>query len=204
MDKSRDVEKEIVEAARRVFHSKGFKEATMRDIAAEANINLAMLHYYFRSKDNLFLIVFDESFRRLYEKIAKSISDPEWSVFDKIRMITNEYLSFFQNEPSLPPFIIGEVIRNPEKIGKRLRQIVDPQNTFKAFAEQLQKECMEGKIRPVSAFTLLLNTLSLCVFPAISKSVMQELLEYDEITMKKLLDDRKKEVAEFIINAIKI
>jgi AcrR family transcriptional regulator len=204
MEKARNVEQEIVEAARRVFHFKGYKEATMRDIASEANINMAMLHYYYRSKDNLFFLVFDESFRLLYEKISGCVSDPKVDIFDKIRLIAKEYLTFFQSQPFIPTFIVGEIIRNPEKIGKRLREIVDPSTTFKIFSEQLQKECKKGTIRQISALNLLLNTLSLCVFPAISKPVIQEVLKFDSYTMDAILESRKNEVAEFIINAIKI
>jgi len=75
MRQNRNVEQDIVEAARKVFQEKGYKEATMRDIAAEANINMAMLHYYFRSKDNLFYIVFDEAFKMLYIEIIKIITN---------------------------------------------------------------------------------------------------------------------------------
>jgi TetR/AcrR family transcriptional regulator len=203
MEKTRNVEQDIVEAARRVFQTKGYKEATMRDIASEANINMAMLHYYYRSKDNLFFIVFDESFHMLYEKIASRISDPNLDIFDKIRAVTNEYLSFFHHKPYLPPFIIGEVIRNPANIGKRLHEIINPLDTFKTFSEQLQKECDKGTIRQISTLNLLLNTLSLCIFPAISRPVLQELLCFDEATMDAHMEVRKTEVAEFIINAIK-
>lgn len=204
MEKARNVEQEIVEAARRVFHAKGYKEATMRDIASEANINMAMLHYYYRSKDNLFFLVFDESFRVLYEKISSCISDPNIDIFEKIRMITREYLSFFQNQPFVPPFIIGEIIRNPEKIGKRLRESINPNSIFRNFSEQLQKECEKGTIKQISALNLLLNILSLCVFPAISKPVLQEVLNFDSYTMDAVLEARKNEVAEFIISALRV
>jgi TetR/AcrR family transcriptional regulator len=204
MEKGRNVELEIIQAARRVFQIKGYKEATMRDIASEANINMAMLHYYYRSKDNLFFLVFDESFRDLYEKISSNISDPDIDIFEKIRMITNAYLTFFNNSPYVPPFVVGEIIRNPEEIGKRLQKIINPIDTFKKFSEQLQKECDKGTIRQISALTLLLNTLSLCIFPAISRPVLQEVLNFDSVTMEAHLEIRKNELADFIINAIKV
>lgn len=204
MEKGRNTEQDIIEAARKVFHTKGYKEATMRDIAAEANINMAMLHYYYRSKDNLFFIVFDESFKELYEKIAANISDPNLNIFDKIRLITNEYVSFFTDRPYIPSFIIGEVIRDPQKTGKRFREIINPLDTFKLFSEQLQDEYNKGTIREISAFTLLLNMISLCVFPAIARPVFREVLNLDSNLIDGVLEERKGEVAEFIINAIKI
>jgi TetR/AcrR family transcriptional regulator len=204
VDKNRNAEQDIINAARKVFHEKGYKEATMRDIASEANINMAMLHYYYRSKDNLFFLVFDEAFRELYEKIAVNISNPGISIFDKIRLITNEYLTFFNSKPYMPPFIIGEVIRNPEKVGKRLHEIIKPTETFNVFSEQLQAECDKGNIRQISALTLVLNTLSLCVFPAISQPVLQGVLDFDSAKMDALHEERKRELADFIINAIRM
>ena len=203
MEKNRNVEKEIVDAARRVFHVKGYKESTMRDIASEANINMAMLHYYFRSKDNLFFIVFDEAFRLLYGKIATYVADSSMEIFDKIRAITKEYISFFNSQPYLPPFVVGEIIRSPDKIGKRLQDIISPTDMFRIFSDQLQKEYEKGRIKKISALTLILNIVSLCVFPAISKAVLQEVLSFDDVSMNMVLKLREHEVADFIINAIK-
>jgi TetR/AcrR family transcriptional regulator len=204
MEKSRNVEMDIIEAAGKVFQEKGYKEATMRDIAAEANINLAMLHYYYRCKDNLFYLVFDKAFRMLYENIAANIANTEMDVFSKIRLITREYISFFNNQPQLPPFIVGEIIRNPEKIGKRLLENTRAPEIFRVFSEQLQKEFEAGTIKQITAFTLVINILSLCVFPAISRPVIQEVFSLDSVAMDEILESRKNEVAEFIISAIRI
>jgi TetR/AcrR family transcriptional regulator len=203
MEKIRNVELDIIDAARKVFHEKGYKEATMRDIAAQANINMAMLHYYYRSKDNLFLLVFDESLRTLYEKIAKVVSSTDKDIFVKIEEICNQYISFFSLQPNIPPFIIGEVIRNPEKIGKRLLECTNAPEIFRVFSEQLQHEHNKGTIIQISALTLVVNMLALCVFPAISRPVIQSIFSYNEEQMNALLESRKHEVSEFIINAIR-
>ena len=203
MRQNRNTEQEIVEAARKVFQEKGFKEATMRDIAAETNINMAMLHYYFRSKDNLFYIVFDEAFKLLYSDIIKVLSNNELDLFDKIRTIVSEYITFFQEKPYLPQFIIGEVIRNPEKIGDRMQRNTSLVLAFRSFSEQLKVEGEKGTIKQVSPISLLLNIISLCVFPAIAKPMIVEAIGIEAATFDLAIEVRKKEVADFIINAIK-
>jgi len=203
MRQNRNTEQEIVEAARKVFQEKGFKEATMRDIAAEANINMAMLRYYFRSKDNLFYIVFDEAFKLLYSDIIKVLSNNELDLFDKIRTIVSEYITFFQEKPYLPQFIIGEVIRNPEKIGDRMQRNTSLVLAFRSFSEQLKVEREKGTIKQVSPISLLLNIISLCVFPAIAKPMIVEAIGIEAATFDLAIEVRKKEVADFIINAIK-
>lgn len=203
MRQNRNVEQDITDAARKVFQEKGFKEATMRDIAAEANINMAMLHYYFRSKDNLFYIVFDEAFKMLYSKIILIISNEEFDLFQKIRTIVSEYITFFSENPFLPQFIMGEVIRNPEKIGERMQRNTSLIIAFRIFSEQLKKECEKGTVKQISALSLLLNIISLCVFPAIARPIINEVVGMEIAAYDVANEARKQEVADFIINAIK-
>jgi AcrR family transcriptional regulator len=203
MRQNRNVEQDITEAARKVFQEKGFKEATMRDIAAEANINMAMLHYYFRSKDNLFYIVFDEAFKMLYSKIILIISNEEFDLFQKIRTIVSEYITFFSENPFLPQFIMGEVIRNPEKIGERMQRNTSLIVAFRIFSEQLKVECEKGTVKQISALSLLLNIISLCVFPAIARPIINEVVGMEIAAYDVANEARKQEVADFIINAIK-
>ncbi|HPT20517.1 MAG TPA: TetR/AcrR family transcriptional regulator [Bacteroidales bacterium] len=204
MEKTRNVEQDIIEAARKVFQKNGFREATMRDIANEANINLAMVHYYFRSKDNLFYIVFDEAFRMLYEKITKIITNEKLDIFEKIRILVNEYISFFNKNPQIPLFIVREIIRNPEEIGDRMKININPVPTFNHFACQLQEEYEKGTIRKISALSLVINIISLCVFPALAKSIIINVSGLTEVEMEAIAESRKKEVADFIINSIRV
>lgn len=204
MKKDRNTEQDIIEAARLVFQEKGFKEATMRDIASRANINMAMVHYYFRSKENLFFMILDEAFRLLVEKIVAVLTNGELDIFDKIRTIVREYITFFSEKPYLPQFLMGEVIRNPEWIGKRMLENMSFLTIFRTFSDQLEKEYEKGTIRQISALSLLLNIISLCVFPAIIKPMAYQVNDCDNSVFDLVIEDRKTEVADFIIKAIKV
>ncbi len=204
MKQDRNTEQNIIVAAKKIFQVKGFKEATMRDIAAEANVNMAMLHYYFRSKENLFFLVLDEAFRLLVEKIVTVLTNDNLDIFEKIRTIVREYITFFCEKPYLPQFIMGEVIRNPEWIGKRMFENMSFLIVFRTFSEQLEKEYENGKIQHISALSLLLNIISLCVFPAIVKPLVSEESVSDCSFFDVLIENRKTEVADFIIKAIKV
>lgn len=204
MKKDRNTEQDIIEAARLVFQEKGYKEATMRDIAARANINMAMVHYYFRSKENLFFMILDEAFRLLVEKIVAVLTNEELDIFEKIRTIVREYITFFAEKPYLPQFLMGEVIRNPEWIGKRMLENMSFLTIFRTFSDQLEKEYEKGTIRQISALSLLLNIVSLCVFPAIIKPMAYQVNDCDSSVFDLVIEDRKTEVADFIIKAIKV
>ena len=204
MKQDRDTEKDIIQAARKIFQKKGFKETTMRDVAAEANVNMAMLHYYFRSKENLFFLVLDEAFRLLVEKIVTILTNDSLDIFEKIRAIVKEYITFFSEKPYLPQFIMGEMIRNPEWIRKRMVQNMSFLIVFRTFSEQVEKEYEKGTIQHISALSLLLNIMSLCVFPAIVKPIVQDNSDAAKTSVFDLvIENRKTEVADFIIKAIK-
>jgi AcrR family transcriptional regulator len=204
MRQDRNTEQAIVEAACKIFQEKGFKEATMRDIAAVANINMAMVHYYFRSKENLFFLVLNESFSLLLEKVIAILTNDQLDIFEKIRAIVREYITFFAEKPYLPQFLMGEVIRNPERIGKQMLKNMNFLSVFRTFSDQLEREHEKGTIQHISALSLLLNIISLCVFPAIVKPVACNVSNFDSTVFDHLIEDRKTDVADFIIRAIKI
>lgn len=204
MKQDRNTEQNIILAAQKIFQGKGFKEATMRDIAAEAQVNMAMLHYYFRSKENLFFLVLDEAFRLLVEKIVTVLTNDKLDIFEKIRTIVREYITFFFEKPYLPQFIMGEMIRNPEWIGKRILENMSFLIVFRTFSEQLEKEYENGTIQHISALSLLLNIISLCAFPAIVKPLVADDAKQECSFFDMLIENRKTEVADFIIKAIKI
>jgi TetR/AcrR family transcriptional regulator len=205
MKQDRNTEQDIVIAAQKIFQQKGFKETTMRDIATEARVNIAMVHYYFRSKENLFFLVLDEAFRLLVEKIIAVLTNDHLDILEKIRTIVREYITFFSEKPYLPQFFMGEMIRNPEWIGKRM--VADDMNfqlVYKTFSDQLEQECEKGTIRQISALSLLLNIISLCIFPAIVKPLVSKADNSKMDVFNLLIENRKTEVADFIIKAIQI
>jgi AcrR family transcriptional regulator len=204
MGTNRNAEQDILNAAREIFFEKGFKETTMRDIANKANINMAMLHYYFRSKENLFQLVFDEAFKLIYEKLTQNMADDTIDIFGKIRMFIYEYITLFDNNPLIAPFITSELIRNPEKFSKKIIGLITPAATFKLFSNQLENEIEKGTIRPISTLSLLIYMLSLCTYPAILKPVIPQIFSgIDTVTDIDIHVSRKDEIANFVIQAIK-
>ena len=112
-----NVEQDIVNAAQDIFVEKGYDGATMREIAARAGINISMLHYYFRSKDNLFDIVFNRVFQRLYGRIFEVMASSE-DLFAKLQTIVDLYLQTVSENPRVPGFILNEVTRRPVGNGR--------------------------------------------------------------------------------------
>lgn len=194
-------EEEILNAAKDIFQQKGMAGARMQEIADKAKINKALLHYYYRSKQLLFEAVFKNAFNLLAPQIGKVLND-DTDLFEKIRNFTNNYVSFVIKHPYLPNFLIQELNRNPEFIEK-LRTSENFPSTEK-FKLQVITAINEGKIRTIESEQLLINIIAMNIFPFIGEPLLMALTNVDKKKYDELLQNRKTEAAEFIINAIKI
>ena len=198
--KDENTEEQILEAAKNVFQTKGMDGARMQEIADKAGINKAMLHYYYRSKQLLFEAVFKNVFSLLAPHLNAILNDDS-SIEEKVKNFTFNYISFISKHPYLPNFIIQELNRNPEFI----LQMKDSKGfpNLAKFKEQVDREVEKGSIKPISAEQLFINILALNIFPFVAKPLIMAFSNVDSKAYKQLMEDRKTEVADFIINSIK-
>ena len=199
MEKS--AEEKILAAAKKVFIAKGMFGARMQDIADEAGINKALLHYYFRSKEKLFEVIFLEAAQKLFPKI-NSIFESDIPLFKKIENFCEEYISVMIENPYLPLFVLNEISHDPANFLDRIwgkQNLPRPQK----FLEQIEKEVKKGTIKKISPLHLLMNLISLTIFPFVAKSMFQFTLHLDELQYRSVMEQRKKEIPKFIIDSIK-
>ena len=202
MSKTKDenTEQQILNAAKNVFQTKGMDGARMQEIADTAGINKAMLHYYYRSKQLLFEAVFKNAFSLLAPQLNAILNDDS-TVEDKVKNFTSNYISFIIKHPYLPNFIIQELNRNQDFIFK-LKGNKDFPNLEK-FKKQVDEEVNKGIIKPISGEQLFINIMALNIFPFIAKPLIMAFANADNKAYMQLMEDRKTEVANFIINSIK-
>ncbi|MEO8413363.1 MAG: TetR/AcrR family transcriptional regulator [Ginsengibacter sp.] len=194
-------EEKILAAAKKVFILKGMSGARMQDIADEAGINKALLHYYFRSKEKLFEVIFMEAAQKLFPKI-NSIFESEMPLFEKIENFSDEYITVMTENPYLPLFVLNEISRDPQNFLKKIigkQHLPRPQK----FLDQIEREVKKGTIKKISPLQLLMNLISLSVFPFVAKSMIQFTLGLDELQYRVIMEQRKKEIPKFIIDSIK-
>lgn len=193
-------EEKIFEAARLVFQKKGFAAARMQEIADVAGINKAMLHYFYRNKQQLFEAVFKNAFAQIVPQLNE-IFNSEESVFDKIKKFTHNYISFISQNQFLPAFIIQEMNNNPEFVYNLLQNGSAPNPEF--FLKQIQIEIDNKVIKPINPKHLIMNILALCVFPFAAQTMVKGILQISEPEFEMLMQERKTLIAEQIINSIK-
>ena len=194
-------EQKIKEAAIKVFTLKGKDGARMQDIADEANINKAMLHYYFRNKQKLFEIVFEEKLMELFSTF-QIILDSDLDFEEKIRKFIDTEIEMLSQYPMLPMFVLNEIGKKPDMLAKKY-STKGPKLIKESFKTIVEKEIEKGNIRKVDPRQLLINLMSMCIYPVIAKPVIQLVIDADENSFADLLETRKKLVADLLLNDLK-
>ena len=158
-------EQKIEEAAKKIFTQKGFAATKTRDIAEEAGINLALLNYYFGSKENLFKIIVLKKFKELFGLLTPVLSDDKISLEEKTKTLVDYYTELLMENEELPIFVLNE-LRNHEKIFDEVLQ------TARTISQPvIEKQLKEKKIN-LSVPDFIINVLSFTIFPFVAKPLL--------------------------------
>lgn len=195
-----NTEQHILHAAITVFQKKGMAGARMQEIADEAQINKAMLHYYFRNKQQLFEAVLMKAFQKLAPQM-NIIFALEIDVYEKIKQFTASYIDFVLENPYLPAFIMHELNNNPEFVTKLKLHPHKPDP--KPLLRQFEEEVKAGNIKDIPPRQLLLNLFSLTIFPFVGGTLFKVILDITDTDYQKLLLERKTLIADQFIESIR-
>lgn len=198
MADEKDTEQKIFEAAKQVFLEHGTARARMQEIADEAGINKALVHYYFRSKDRLSEAVFREAVGRFLPRIFTVITS-EQSLEEKVETIIHEYIDFLGDNPHLPGFVIYEINYHPERAKQFVRSIGVPD--LGPLQEQIEQRVEAGELRPISVEQFVVNLIALCVFPFVARPMLEMVLDL-EGDFDAFIEQRQRELPSFFLNAL--
>jgi AcrR family transcriptional regulator len=189
-------EEKIIRAADKLFTQKGYAATKTRDIAEEAGTNLALLNYYFGSKENLYKKVVQEKLKMLLGAMGPILSDEWIPLKDKIKTIIDKYTNLLLENEELPIFILNELSVNKElfvEITQNTRQIAQP-----VIEKQLKEKNIE-----MSAANLIINTLSLTMFPFVAKPLIISSGLVRESDFVQFVTGRKDKILDWIIKTTK-
>ena len=197
-DQKADVstEQKIKDAARIVFMKKGYAATRTRDIAEEAGINLALLNYYFRSKQKLFEIIMMETLSRFFNSVISVFNDENTTLESKVRELASRYIDTLIREPEIPTFILSELRSNPDMLLTKLpvKQVLSKS----VFFRQHQELIAAGKITEVSPVHFLVNMMGLIIFPFLAKPLIMGGTNLKAEEFKNLMLERKKLIPAWI------
>lgn len=204
MKEEQNTEQAILKAAENEFLEKGYSRSKTIEIAQAAGVTHAMLHYYFRTKENLFNKVFQDKVR-LMASTFTSMMNEDLPFMDRISKGVEKHFDLVAQNKKLPIFIISEVLGNEER-REACREIFLPviQDELSRLQVSIDKEISKGSIQKITAINLLMSIVSLNVFVFIATPVLRMMTGNSEAEYNKFLADRKKENIETILSRLRI
>ncbi len=190
----------ILEAARRVFLRRGTAGARTREIATEAGVNNALVHYYFGTKAALADAVFAQVALPLMREVLALFGDPSRSLEEKIRQVATRHVAFHSANPWAAPYLIAEMHTHPERMTELISRAGPP--PVEAFRAQVEAEVAAGRIRSVRFETLVLNLMSLAVFPFAARPMFQHVLGVDNAGYQEILRDRAEQITDLVLRGL--
>ncbi len=200
MAKAKSTEQKIFDAATELFLEKGVDRTSVREIAAKAGINLALMNYYFRSKENLFDAIFSQLVKKNTRKLIQ-ILDSDLGLEEKIRQYTGVYIDMLSENPLLVSFVMAILHRSRERITE-LKSISSLYST-EQFTRQLVDEGRSGNIVRTDPTQLFVDMLSLIAFPFAIRLLIMDKNNFSEEDFAAFVEERKKRVPEMLIRSLK-
>ncbi|WP_259069961.1 TetR/AcrR family transcriptional regulator [Mucilaginibacter sp. X4EP1] len=181
-------EERIKDAARMIFTKKGFLATTIRDIAMEADINVASINYYFRSKEKLFAFIMEETIQALFNKVEPVLNDENTSLFEKIEICVGYYIDQVLENPDFPFFMVNEVMAGSTKLPiiSNIKLLVNSH-----FAKQLRALQTDGKIN-FHPMNLVWNISGMIMFPFLTRPQLLQSGNFNSDEFYQQMQERKK------------
>ncbi|MEO6444396.1 MAG: TetR/AcrR family transcriptional regulator, partial [Gemmatimonadaceae bacterium] len=191
----------ILEAAHRVFIRQGTASARTQEIADEAGVNKALVHYYFGTKALLADAVFARAAGELMPRIFHMVGDASLSLEEKVQRVVREQLRFHSAHPYLAGYLIVEAHTEPS----RLQRILSPHGKapLGVLRRQLADAAAAGEIRPVTAEQFVVDLMSLCVFPFVARPILQQVIGLDEARFRSFISARVRVLPQFFLAGLR-
>ena len=206
--RDKDTEQRILEAARTVFLRDGTAGARMQEIAREAGVNQALLHYYFRSKERLSAAVFQQVASRIFPALVQTLG-ADSSLDEKIDALIGVYLDNLSENPFVPGYLISELHHHPQRVQQLLSIAIgaEPQTVLLPLLKKLEKQIDEqvraGAMRRIQPQHLVINIVSLCIFPFAARPMLSIAFGLDDTGFARFISQRRKELPDFVRNALR-
>lgn len=198
----------ILEAAEQEFFAKGFDGARTTVIAERAGVTHAMLHYYFRKKEQLFERIISKNISLLARMMIAAMGDPGMPFVERLRTGIASHFDFIAAHPQLPRFFLNEVLSRPEHyhiMYGRIKEVGE--QLFAHLQQDADRAADRGEIERVDVWMLFISLISLNVFPfiinAFIEPVSDELMGGLMADREKFLALRKAENIEMIMRRIR-
>ena len=191
----------ILDAADAVFTRKGTAGSRTQEIAREAGVNKALVHYYFGTKAALADAVFDRALGQIAPRMFGILADPAISLEDKIPAIVNAQIDFHSTRPYFAGYLLSELHADPGRITRLMGS--RGQIPLEPLRRQLRAAAKAGKIRPIRAEQFVANMMGLLIFPFAIRPALCMLLGLDEAGWRSFLSERRRFLPDFFMGGLR-
>jgi AcrR family transcriptional regulator len=201
-------EQRILDAAHAVFIRSGTAGARTQEIAKEAGVNSALLHYYFRSKERLAEAVFTRAAGQLLPAVIRILAS-DAALEDKVDQVVQTELLHLAKAPYLPGYILSELAHHPERAGQLVSAVTGMvpaeigMRVSAVLGRQIDERVRAGRMHQIAPDQFIVNLLSMCVFPFAARPMLMALLGFDQTGFDRFIDRRRKELAPFFLRALR-
>ena len=190
MSQELNTEEKIMEVAKSLFMQRGFAATKTRDIAEKAGINLALLNYYYRSKEKLFNKIMMEVMSVFMKSIFKIFEDKETTLEQKFELLAIKYIDRIKSNPDIPNFIINELRSRPEEFFDKVIEGKKLQDLY--IYDQLVERMGQEKVDAINPIHIMMNCMSLTLFPFVGKPMLRLVTGIDNAEFNAMMEERKK------------
>jgi len=189
--------KEIIKAAaKNLFFKKGNIHATTQDIADEAGVNRALIHYYFSNREQLFEVILNDAYQIITKRLQKAVSS-DAPFREKIEKFISSYIDEAIEFPFLESFIASEFNRYSE-VHFTLLSNLAAESIMADFFKELTVEMNKGTIPSMQPEQFLINITSMCSFPLITRPLIQRTFNMNDKEYLEFIKNRKLEILKMI------
>jgi AcrR family transcriptional regulator len=191
----------LLAAAHRVFLRKGTANARTQEIADEAGVNKALLHYYYGTKAALADAIFAHHVRRLIPTMFGILADPNRTIPDKVRDLVREQITFQRANPYLAGFLAAELHAEPDRIRRLMTEHGAPPHAV--MQQQIDRAVAAGQIRPIPAVQLVLTIMGATLLPFIMRPMLGPFFGLEGEAFDAFLDQRLTVLPDLIIAGLR-
>jgi len=191
----------ILAAADRVFIRKGTASGRTQEIADEAGVNKALVHYYFGTKAALADAIFAQALGTLAPRIFGILADPNRSIEQKVPAIVKEQIDFHSAHPYLAGYMVAELHAHPERIARMMT--AHGRVPLDVLRRQLQEGARAGKLRPIAPEQFVASMMGLLLFPFAIRPALCELLGFDSERWEAFLKERRRMLPDFVMAGLR-
>jgi len=207
-DRDDTTETKILDAAHAVFLRVGTAGARMQEIADEAGVNKALLHYYFRSKERLAEAVFARAASQLLPAVIRILAS-DLDLDEKVEQVVRTEIDHLLRAPYLPGYVLSELTHHPERAAQFVSAVTGMvpaeigKAVFSRLRAQIDERVRSGRMHPIAPDQFVVNLLSLCIFPFAARPMLMALMRLDQDGFARFVERRRADLAAFVLRGLR-